>query len=149
MSYSSPVRIDWSPEGENAVVTLTPRGGWLAGPLRMSGEQQLFEADGVLAPNGYFLPIGGATVTVTFETEEDMASHAEALEVFSQAELLGGTDLLGSSGQLFLHGERTTMVMDAVITRIDPGLPFGPESSVTRAYTIVGMVILFSGIPVT
>ena len=119
-------------------MTLAASESWITSPLRISADQNLFEVGGILAERAYFKPLGNVTVSINFETEEDMADHATALAAFAAPEIIGGVDLLACDGALVISSvDMVTTYQYAVIASIRPGLPSGPFSAVTRTFTIV------------
>lgn len=137
MSLQSPCKIEFTPDGDDDAVLLLDVGGWLAATPRWEVEQGLFERDGILAANGYFAPLGGADVTLSFETETDMDSLAEALDAFARPEVIGGKNLLNVDGVLVITSDDQVTTYDpAVIGSITPKLPSGEVSSVSRAFSV-------------
>lgn len=136
MSVQSPCEITFTPDGDDAVV-LVAVGDWLTAPPRWSVEQELYETTGVMSGNAYFQPLGGAVMTLNFETETDYETHAAALNAFSIPEMIGGVNLLEVGGELTITGGGMVATSaTAVVTSIIPKLPSGAVSSVLRAFSI-------------
>ena len=137
----SPCKIEFVPEGGTAIV-LADFGAWLVQLPRFAPAQRIFEAEGVDTAASYFKPLGGVTVAINFVVEGDKDDFPTAADDFLAPDGAGTVALLNSDGELVITGDSSAATYPAVITRITPGLPFGPGPSTAKAYQIA------AGLPV-
>lgn len=78
-------RITFTPTGGDEV-ELAAAGSMLVDGLGISAESEVFEAEGVLADEDFFRPLGGAACRVTFEVEVAAADQG-AVEVAMLADV--------------------------------------------------------------
>jgi len=132
MAFQSPALFEYSLDG--TTYTVAAVGDWLDAPS-FDAEQDLFESDGYLAAEGWFMPLGGATGTVSFLVERDHANHPDAQAAFLTPELADGDDLLAATGTLrFTVGGMAWEWADAVLQDVRPALPSGPVSTVATEF---------------
>jgi hypothetical protein len=132
-------------------ITFTPAGGssrqlagaadFLARLPEFSGEQALFETDGVKLGRAFFRPLGGAVWSVVLEVEKP-TSLASALSLHID----GGdhSDLLDVEGELSFvptdEEESTTVFSPAVIRQIVPDLPSGEQTLLVTQYHFLATI---------
>ena len=141
MSVQSPCKIEFVPEGGTAIV-LADFGAWLFQLPRFAPAQRLFEVDGVDAVTGYFKPLGGVSVAITFAVEEDKLDFPTAADEFLAPDSFGTVALLNTGGELVITGDSSAATYPVAFGRITPGLPYGPGPSTAKAYQIA------AGLPV-
>lgn len=140
MPYQSPALIEYV-VGATAY-ELSAVGGWLVDPFRLQGEQDLYESDGFNAADGWFQPLGGAIVAITFSTEEEFATHVEAQAAFSDSDVFDGDSLLAATGTLRVTiGATINEWGNAVLQRVIPTLPSGPTSTVVRSFVFTAPAV--------
>jgi hypothetical protein len=133
MSQQSPALIEYVVDGDS--YELCAEGGWLAAGLKIAGQQDLFEADGFKAADGWFQPLGGAVATITFATEEEFADHPSAQAAFSAPDVFDGVSLFQATGTLrFTIGATVTEWENAVMQSVTPNLPAYEVSTLARAF---------------
>lgn len=138
MSHQCPILIEFTPRG-GAAVALVPAGGWLSSLPVFQAAQQLYEADGVLTSEGFFRPLGGATVSFNLEIEVEDANHLSA-----QTAILSG-DVAISGALAFVADTWRCDFSHAAILALDPGLPSGtPEPIRIRALQVTCGLPVFS-----
>jgi len=132
MAFQSPALIEYVIGA--TTYTLAAAGDWLDAPS-FDGEQDLFESDGFLAADGWFMPLGGATGTVSFIVERDFDNHPAAQAAFLTPELADGDDLMAATGTLRITvGGMAWEWENAVLQDVRPALPSGPVSTVATEY---------------
>lgn len=132
MSYQSPALIEYVLGA--TTYTLAAVGDWIDAPS-FDAEQDLFEEDGYLAADGWFMPLGGATASIAFVVERDYDNHADAQEAFLSPELADGDDLMGTTGTLRITVDGTAWEWEnAVLQEVRPALPSGPTSTVATEF---------------
>lgn len=134
----SPYTITLTPAGSMTPITLVAAGGWLAELPVWEASQGLFESDGVNLGQGYFRPLGGVVVIISFSVEAEHADLVTALEAFLDAGTVGADDLLQISGAVTFTPPAgpATVFGEAVATAVTPDLPSGPTATTTQAFTI-------------
>ena len=133
MSIQSPVKIEYIVGG--TAYELIAVGGWFAEPWKMQGEQNLFESDGYLAADSWFQPLGAATATITFATEQEFVDHVSAQSAFNEPDVFSGASLLAATGTLKVTcGATVKNWSNAVLKSVMPTLPSGPTSVLERAF---------------
>ena len=137
MSVQSPCKIEFVPDGGTAIV-LVDAGDWLVRLPRFEPAQEMFEVPGIDAGEHYFKPLGGVAVSIILEREQPEASYPVAADAFAGVDSAGTVELLNTDGVLVITGESTVATYTpAIVAGITPGLPFGPEASVTKVYQIL------------
>ncbi|MFD0893778.1 hypothetical protein KBB96_10175 [Luteolibacter ambystomatis] len=104
---------------DGTTFTLIVPGEFFASVPKIDAEQDLFEADGFLAGESFFEPLGGATARITFAVEKDFDDYDDALLAFQSA----GNDLMADTGILRITiKEDLTQWTGAVLASVTPGL---------------------------
>lgn len=134
MSYQCPIEIAFTPRG-GSPVTLLAADGWLGDLPELAGEQSLFEADGVLTQEGFFRPLGGATVSFKLVIESDKSTLLAAQNAF-----IGNT--LQASGTLSFIATDWRCDFQASILDTTPELPGD-----TGAPTLTKTLTIACGLP--
>jgi hypothetical protein len=137
MSIQCPITITFTPEGGSSS-QLAGVEDFLARLPEFSGEQELYEPDGVKLGNAVFRPLGGAVWSVVIEVENP-ATLVSALSTH-----IDGGDhfgLLDVEGELvFTPADEEippTIFNPAVIRQIIPDLPSGDETILVTQYHIL------------
>lgn len=68
-------QITYTPDGESSI-ELAAAGDFFAAPFAVEGGQEIFEAEGVLADESFFRPLGGAAMRISFEVQKVVADRA-------------------------------------------------------------------------
>ena len=124
-------------DGGEALV-LCAVGAWVSAPLRVEARQNIYRSEGLLLAAEHFKALGGTIATLSWEQLETVsASHVDAQGGFLTAERSGVIELLEVTGVLEIVSGVQTASYPAVITRVRPGIPYGPESEPTRSFEVI------------
>lgn len=129
---ASPCSITFTPAG-GSPVTLVAIGALMVSLPRFEASAQIYELGGVESAEGYFQPLGGVGVSITFEAVEE-ADYPHPL--FLDAETLGGSQISGVTGSLGISDGEWTATFSPAVLRIRPGLPIDDPPALSRVFTV-------------
>jgi hypothetical protein len=140
MSIQAPYSITFTPEGGSREV-LAGVGSWLARLPEFSGEQEIYETDGVNLEHAFFRPLGGAVWSLVVEVEKSAATYTCLAGMLAGGDLFHLMDVEGALAFEPPDEEAApTVFSPAVIRQIIPGLPSGKETTLVTRYHILSTI---------
>lgn len=137
---ASPYKITFTPEGGSERVLVYPT-DWLARLPEFSGEQEIYEEDGVTLIHAFFRPLGGAVWSFVIEVA-DPSNLAVALAAHIDGG--GAAELLDIEGELVFQPEDEdadpTVFNPAVIRQMVPELPSDDETFQVTQYHFLASI---------